>query len=60
MPCKDCNLGQKVGDKFTKLSKIGFSMKCFTADFLEFFTKKCQNLASRSATLEATRTFTFW
>ena len=34
------NLGQKVGDKFTKLSKIGFSMECFTADFLQFFTKK--------------------
>ena len=29
-----CNLGQKVGEKFTKLSKIGFSMECFTADFL--------------------------
>ena len=24
------NLGQKVGDKYTKLSKIGFSMKCFS------------------------------
>ena len=42
---RDYNLGQRVGDKFTKLSKIGFSMKCFTADFLEFFTKKRQNLA---------------
>ena len=31
---KGCNLGQKVGDKLTKLSKIGFSMECFTADFL--------------------------
>ena len=39
------NLGQKVGDKFTKLSKIGFSMECFTADLLQFFTKKRQNLA---------------
>ena len=39
------NLGQKVGDKLTKLSKIGFSMEWFTADFLQFFTKKCQNLA---------------
>ena len=29
-----CNLGQKVGEKFTKLSKVGFSMECFTADFL--------------------------
>ena len=33
------NLGQKVGDKLTKLSKIGFSMEWFTADFLQFFTK---------------------
>ena len=40
------NLGQKVGDKLTKLSKTGFSMDWFTADFLQFFTKKCQNLAS--------------
>ena len=39
------NRGQKVGDKFVKLSKIGFSMECFTADFLQFFTKKHQNLA---------------
>ena len=34
-----CNLGQKVGDKLTKLSKIGFSMEWFKADFLQFFTK---------------------
>ena len=40
-----CNLGQKVRDNFTKLSKIGFSMECFTADVLQFFTKKSQNLA---------------
>ena len=39
------NLGQKIGDKFTKSSKIGFSMECFTADFLQFFTEKGQNLA---------------
>ena len=39
------NLGQKVGDKFIKLSKIGFSMECFTADLLQFFTKKRQNVA---------------
>ena len=43
--CITYNLGQKVRDKLTKLSKIGFSMECFTADFLRFFTKKCQNLA---------------
>ena len=40
-----CNLGQKVGDKFTKLSKIGFSMDCFTADFLPLLTEKRQNMA---------------
>ena len=34
------NLGQKFGDKFTKLSKIGFFMECFTADFLQFLSKK--------------------
>ena len=34
------NRGQKIGDKFTKLSKIGFSMECFTADFLQFFYQK--------------------
>ena len=28
-----------------KLSKIGFSMECFTADSLRFFTKARQNLA---------------
>ena len=33
-------LAQKVGDKFTKLSKIGLSIEYFTADFLECFTKK--------------------
>ena len=31
------NLGQKFLNKFTKLSKTGFSMKCFTADTLQFF-----------------------
>ena len=39
------NLGQRVADKLTKLSKVGFSMECFTADFLRFFTEKCHNLA---------------
>ena len=38
------NLGQKVGDKFIKLRNIDFSMECFTADFLQFFIKKRQNL----------------
>ena len=44
--CHLHNLGQKVGDKFTKLSRIGFSVECFAADFLRFFTEKHQNLAS--------------
>ena len=39
------NLGQRVGDKFIKLSKIGFSMDCFTAHFLRLFTERRQNLA---------------
>ena len=43
---KKHNLGQKVGDKLTKLSKIGFSMECFIADFLRLFTKTRQNLAT--------------
>ena len=38
------SLGQKVLCKFTKLSKIGFSMECFTAGFLQFFISKHQNL----------------
>ena len=33
------SLGQGVRDKFTKLSKIDFSMDCFTADFLRLFTE---------------------
>ena len=73
-----------------KVSKICFSMECFTADFLRFFAENCQNLVFgwttgyspsnsiilaiffkfpnflrsqvliRSATGEATRTFTSW
>ena len=39
------NLEQSVADKFTKLSKTGYFMECFTADFLQFYTKKRQNLA---------------
>ena len=36
----DYNLEQKIGGKFTKLCKIGFSMECFTADLLQFFCQK--------------------
>ena len=32
------NHGQNIVDKLMKLSKIGFSMECFTADFLQFFS----------------------
>ena len=41
------NLGQKVEDKFRKLSKIGFSMKCFTAGFLQFFYQKTSKFGFR-------------
>ena len=40
------NLKQGIGDKFMKLNKISFHIECFTADFLQFFTEKHQNLAS--------------
>ena len=39
-----CNNGQKVGDRFTKLNKIGFTMECFAGDFLQLFTKRRQKL----------------
>ena len=29
-------LGQKIANKFTKLSKIDLSVECFTADFSRF------------------------
>ena len=31
------NLEEKVAEKLKNLSKICFSMECFTADFLPFF-----------------------
>ena len=31
--------GKNIGDKFTKLSKIGFSMKSFTVDFSQVSNK---------------------
>ena len=33
------NHGQRVVNKFTKLSKIGFCMECFTAEFWDFVMK---------------------
>ena len=29
------NLGQNIADNYTKLSDAGFSIECFTADFLQ-------------------------
>ena len=31
------NLRQNIVDKFTKISKLGFSMECLAADFLHFY-----------------------
>ena len=44
-PTLACNLRQNIGEKFPKLGKISFSIECVTADFLQFLTKKRQNLA---------------
>ena len=33
------NPGQKIANKFTKLSKIGFCMEFFTAEFLHALNK---------------------
>ena len=30
------NVGQNIVDKFSKLSKIGLSVKCLRGDFLQF------------------------
>ena len=35
-----------VVDKFTKLSKIDFSMECFTVDFLRIFSESIGAWAS--------------
>ena len=40
---KTYSYGQKVVDKFTKLSKIGFSMECFAADFLWLASENFKN-----------------
>ena len=37
---KNLNLGQKVGDKLTKLREIGFSMEYFIADLFAIFYQK--------------------
>ena len=41
------NLGQKIGDKFIKLSKKGFSMECVTADFFTIFYQDTSNFGFR-------------
>ena len=33
------NLGQNILEKFSKLSKKNFSVKCLKNDFLQFFSK---------------------
>ena len=40
---KTYSYGQKVVDKFTKLSKIGFSMECFAAEFLWLASENFKN-----------------
>ena len=35
--CTVQHLGQRIADKFAKLSKIGFSMECFETDFSKFW-----------------------
>ena len=40
-------LGQKVGDKFMKYSKIGFSMGCFKADFFAVSFRKRSKFSFR-------------
>ena len=37
-PTAILNVGQNIVDKYIKLSKVGFSMECFTADFLQFLS----------------------
>ena len=40
---KTYNSGQKVVDKFTILSKIGFSMECFAGDFIWLKSESFKN-----------------
>ena len=44
------NLGERIVDKFTKLSKIGFSMECFTADFLRVINPHMHKLGPQGPT----------
>lgn len=37
--CFRDSLGQNIVDKLMKLSKVDFSIECFTVDFLQFFRK---------------------
>ena len=38
------NHGQNIDDKITKLSKIGVSLECFTADFFLFYSTTVKTL----------------
>ena len=40
---KTYSYGKKVVDKFTKLSKIDFSVECFEADFLRLTSENVKN-----------------
>ena len=54
IPALVYNLGQKVGDKFTKLSKIGFSMEFFTTDILQCSGSPTRTLKWRGQSLVRT------
>ena len=41
-PTAILNPGQNIVDKFMKLSKVSFSMECFTADFLQVLAQLSQ------------------
>ena len=53
------NLGEKVGDKFTKLSKLGFSMEFLRLTFCNFLPKnvKILFLVGRLGTPHQTKHF---
>ena len=40
---KTYSYGKNVVDKFTKLSKIDFSVECFEADFLRLTSENVKN-----------------
>ena len=53
-------LSAKIVEKFTKVSKIGFSVECFTAGFFAYFyqkTSKFVSLGGRLVTRHQIQTF---